>query len=172
MDIECELPDRLCSQNLYFLDDEDAQQITDLNKKARSAPTKQKARRYLYWADSLVWRGHKNHLWKVVGFFPESIRIILVRGEYKRTAVTPIKNFKCISTTWLYLAGSDSLLSVWDTQLFDSIFLFKMSHLTQLLFDFICCFVASCIGQLILHCFSNQSQEPMQDTSTQCRKTR
>ena len=69
MDIEDELPDRLCSQNLYFLDDEEAQKISDLIKKARAAATKQKARRYLDWADSLVWRGHMNHLRKLVEFF-------------------------------------------------------------------------------------------------------
>ena len=44
MDIEYELPDRLCSQNLHFLDDEEAQKISDLMKKARAAPTKQKAK--------------------------------------------------------------------------------------------------------------------------------
>ena len=33
MDIEYELPDQLCSQNLYFLDDEEAQKISDLIKK-------------------------------------------------------------------------------------------------------------------------------------------
>ena len=69
MDIEDELPDRLCSQNLYFLDDDKAQKVADLIKKARAAPTKQKARRYLDWADSLVWRGHMNQLEKVVEFF-------------------------------------------------------------------------------------------------------
>ena len=68
MDIEYELPDPLCSQNLYFLDDEEAQNISDLIQKARSAPTKQKARRYLDWADSLAWRGHMNHLGKVGEF--------------------------------------------------------------------------------------------------------
>ena len=68
----------------------------------------------------------------------------------------------------MYLAGSDSVVSVWDSQLFGSIFLFKMTHLTQLLFDFICCFVDSCIVQLIIHCFSNQSEESVQDTSIQC----
>ena len=30
MDIEYELPDRLCSQNLYFLDDADVEKISDL----------------------------------------------------------------------------------------------------------------------------------------------
>ena len=69
MDIEFELADRLCSKNLYFLDDEEAQKISDLIKKARSTPPKQKARRYLDWADSLVWRGHLNHLRKVAEFF-------------------------------------------------------------------------------------------------------
>ena len=69
MDIEDELRDRLCSQNHYFLDDEKAQMVSDLIKKARAAPTKQKARRYLAWADSLVWRGHMNQLEKVVEFF-------------------------------------------------------------------------------------------------------
>ena len=68
MDIEYELPDRLCAQNLYFLDDEEAQKISDLIKKARAALTKQKARRYLDWADSLAWRGHMNHLGKVGEF--------------------------------------------------------------------------------------------------------
>ena len=53
MDIEDELRDRLCSQNHYFLDDEKAQMVWDLIKKARAAPTKQKARRYLAWLNSL-----------------------------------------------------------------------------------------------------------------------
>ena len=44
MDIEYELPDRRCSQNLYFLDGDEAQKISDLIKKARAAVTKQKAR--------------------------------------------------------------------------------------------------------------------------------
>ena len=61
--------DRLCSKSHYFLDDEKAQKVSDLIKKARAAPTKQKARRYLDWADSLVWRGHMNQLEKVVEFF-------------------------------------------------------------------------------------------------------
>ena len=61
MDIEEELHDRLCSQNLYFRNDEEAQKISVLSK--------QKAGRYLDWADSLVWRGHMNHLGKVAEFF-------------------------------------------------------------------------------------------------------
>ncbi|KAF0140958.1 MAG: hypothetical protein FD143_3507 [Ignavibacteria bacterium] len=93
MDIEDELPDRLCSQNLYFLDDEEAQKISDLIKKARAAATKQKARRYLDWADSLAWRPHMHHLGKVVEFL-ESIGIKQDRREYKRIAVPPIKNKK------------------------------------------------------------------------------
>ena len=68
MDIEYEIADRHCSKNLYVLDDEEAQKISDLIKKARAAATKQKARRYLDWADSLPWRGHMNHLAKVDEF--------------------------------------------------------------------------------------------------------
>ena len=68
MDIEYELPDRLCSQKLYFLDDEEAQKMSALMKKARAASTRHKARRYLDWADSLVWRGHIKHLGKVDEF--------------------------------------------------------------------------------------------------------
>ena len=68
MHIEYELPDRLCSKNLYFLDDEKAQKISDLIKKARAAPTKQKARRYLDWTDSMVWRWQMNLLGKVGEF--------------------------------------------------------------------------------------------------------
>ena len=69
MDIEYEIADRLCSNNLYFIYDEEAQKISDLITKAPAAPTKQKAKRYLDWADSLAWRGHMNHLGKVVEFF-------------------------------------------------------------------------------------------------------
>ena len=68
MDIEYEIADRHCSKNLYVLDDEEAQKISDIIKKARAAPTMQKARRYLDWADSLAWRGHMNHLGKVGEF--------------------------------------------------------------------------------------------------------
>ena len=62
MNIDDELHDRLCSKKFDFLDDEEAQKISDLIKKARASPTKQKARRSLDGGNSLVWRGHMNHL--------------------------------------------------------------------------------------------------------------
>ena len=94
MDIEYELPDRLCSRNLYFLDDEEARKISDLIKKARAAPNKQKARRYLDWADSLAWRGHMNHLGKVDEFSFCQSELNKSGNAYKRITVPPIKNFK------------------------------------------------------------------------------
>ena len=84
MDIEEELPHRLCSQNHYILDEEKAQMVSDLFKKARAAPIKQKARGYLSWADSLVWRGLMNQLEKVVKFFFCQSELIKLGNAYKR----------------------------------------------------------------------------------------
>ena len=57
MNIDDELLYRLCSKKLDFLDDEEAQKIATLIKNARSTPTKQKARWYLDWADSVAYKG-------------------------------------------------------------------------------------------------------------------
>ena len=51
-----ELPERLWPKNLKFLDDEDVKKITGLITKACSAATKQKARWYLDWAESLAYK--------------------------------------------------------------------------------------------------------------------
>ena len=52
--------------------------------------------------------------------FLVSIGIKQVRGEYKRIAVPPIKNSKWLSKTLQQLAGSGSLVYVWDSHVFDS----------------------------------------------------
>ena len=54
MDIEDEIHERVCSIKFKYFDEKDAQDIAKLIQKARSAPTKSKARCYLAWADSLV----------------------------------------------------------------------------------------------------------------------
>ena len=56
MNIEVELHDRLCSIKVDFIDDEEAQRIATLIKKARSTPSRPKERWYPDWADSLVYK--------------------------------------------------------------------------------------------------------------------
>ena len=68
MDFEDEFDNRIFSKNLYFLDDEDARKISELIRKSRSPPTKEKARRLLAWADSLSYRGLLSKLGKVCDF--------------------------------------------------------------------------------------------------------
>ena len=56
MDIEDEIDERVCSIKSDYLDDKEAQAIAKLINKARSAPSRSKARWYLPWADSLVYK--------------------------------------------------------------------------------------------------------------------
>ena len=56
MNIEEEIHERVCSIKFDYLDDEEAQAIAKLIKKARSTPARSKARWYLAWADSLVYK--------------------------------------------------------------------------------------------------------------------
>ncbi|KAF0138649.1 MAG: hypothetical protein FD143_3626 [Ignavibacteria bacterium] len=56
MNIEDEIQERICSIKFDYLDDKEAQDIAKLINKARSAPTRSKARWYLSWADSLVYK--------------------------------------------------------------------------------------------------------------------
>ena len=60
MNIEDEIHERICSIKFDYLDDKEAQDIAKLINKARSAPTRSKARRYLAWADSLVYKARMN----------------------------------------------------------------------------------------------------------------
>ena len=76
MNIEDERHERVGSIKLDDLDDKEAQAIAKLINKARSAPTRSKARWYLDWADSLVYKARM----KVVEFSCLSIRIKQVRG--------------------------------------------------------------------------------------------
>ena len=54
MTIEVEIHERVCSIKFDYLDDEEAQSIAKLIKKARSAPTRSKAMWFLAWAHSLA----------------------------------------------------------------------------------------------------------------------
>ena len=56
MDIEEEIHERVCSIKFDYLDDKEDQAIAKLNNKARSAPSRSKARWYLACADSLVYK--------------------------------------------------------------------------------------------------------------------
>ena len=60
MDIEDEIHERACSIKFDYLNDEEAQAIATLIKKARSAPSRSKARWYLAWADTLVYKARMN----------------------------------------------------------------------------------------------------------------
>ena len=60
MNIEDEIHERVCSIKFDYLDDMEAQAIAKLINKARSAPTRSKARWYLAWADSLVYKARMN----------------------------------------------------------------------------------------------------------------
>ena len=56
MDIEDEIHERVCSIKFDYVDDKEAQAIAKLIGKARSAPSRSKAKWYLAWADSLVYK--------------------------------------------------------------------------------------------------------------------
>ena len=75
MNIEDELHERVCSIKFDYLDDEEAQKIATLIKKARSAPTRPKARWYLDGGFSVVQRAY------------EGRRIFLSQSELNKSAV-------------------------------------------------------------------------------------
>ena len=75
MKIEDELHDQLCYIKFDFLDDEDAQKIATLIKKARSGATRPKARWYLDGGFSVVQRAY------------EGRRIFLSQSELNKSAV-------------------------------------------------------------------------------------
>ena len=54
MGIEDEIHYRFCLIKFDYLDEKDARDIRKLTQKARSGPSRSKARWYLDWADSLV----------------------------------------------------------------------------------------------------------------------
>ena len=56
MNIEEEIHERVCSIKFDYLDEGEARAIAKLSNNARSAPSRSKARWYLNWADSLVYK--------------------------------------------------------------------------------------------------------------------
>ena len=60
MDIEDEIHERVCSIRFDYLNDKEERDIAKLIQKARSAPTKSKARLYLAWSDSQLYKAPMN----------------------------------------------------------------------------------------------------------------
>ena len=94
MDIEDEIYDRSCSRRYCLLYDETVQKISELIHKARTAPAKQNAMRYLDWAVSLVWRRRMNHPPKVDKFFLSQLEYSRLGVENKMVVVPQIINLK------------------------------------------------------------------------------